>query len=100
MLCLPAAAIGLCTGAQSGPRERGTARVLGARQLAQAAAAACDPGRPMMTAGAAIDTVHAASTVLLYRAARPARRAVLADGAVAVFFALAGWTLSWAESSG
>lgn len=64
------------------------------------AIAACDPGRGMLMAGAAVDTAHAASMVLLCRTGRPARRAGLADGAVAVFFALAGWTLSWAASSG
>jgi hypothetical protein len=68
-------------------------RVLGARQLAQGLATALAPEPPVLTAGAAVDTLHALTGVGLAVAARRWRTVALTDAAIAGALAASGWWL-------
>ena len=66
------------------------ARVLGLRQLAQAALTSGDPGRPVLVLGAGTDALHAASMVALAACSARWRRQAGLDAVVAASLAAAG----------
>jgi hypothetical protein len=92
----PGALIGLAGGPPASPQSRAVARVLGIRQLAQAAAygvALAPRIRPqdraaLLSLGAVVDVLHATSMVGLAVADAPRRRLGLTDAAVAFAFAV------------
>lgn len=67
------------------------ARVLGARQLAQAVLSGADPSPEVLAMGVWVDTVHAATAVGLACADRSRARAGLTDAAVAGLWAVLGY---------
>lgn len=71
-------------------RVQDVARVLGARQLAQAALTAPAPSAATLALGAETDLAHALSMLGLALADRRRRRLGCADAAVAAIFAAAG----------
>jgi len=83
---LTQAAIGHATG----PGPRATARVLGVRQLLQAAITSGDPSARGLGLGAATDAAHAASMAALAVADRRWRRVAVIDALAAATFAAAG----------
>jgi hypothetical protein len=91
----PGAVLGLAGGPPASRRARTVARILGVRQLAQAAASgralAPDIGTQdraaLLTLGALVDVLHAASMLGLAVVDPPRRRAGLADGLIALAFA-------------
>ncbi|HSZ40034.1 MAG TPA: hypothetical protein VK817_08760 [Trebonia sp.] len=87
LLCAPGAVISLCTGGPASPRARAVARVLGFRHLAQAAVTAGAPTPGVLTVGARVDLLHAASMLALGAANGALRRAPLSDALVAFIFA-------------
>jgi hypothetical protein len=89
LLCDPGPMITALTGAPVSGRERAIARVLGARQLAQAAVCGLAPTRGLIQASAAVDGLHAASMLALASAKPRLRRALLAETEIAVSLALA-----------
>ncbi|BCJ39730.1 hypothetical protein GCM10010168_78140 [Actinoplanes ianthinogenes] len=73
-----------------GPVLTRLARLLGARQLVQAAVLAGWPGAPVARGGAVVDVLHAA-TDLWYAVASPRHRpAALLDATIATALAVAG----------
>lgn len=70
-------------------RGQGVARVLGARQLAQALASGPAPSYPVLAVGVEVDLLHAASMLAL-TLVRRRRRAASTDALIAGAFALAG----------
>ena len=70
-------------------RGQAVARVLGARQLAQALASGPVPSYPLLAVGVEIDLLHAASMLALALDSRR-RRPALTDALIAAGFALAG----------
>ena len=87
LLCVPGPMITAVTGAPASGRVRAVARVLGARQLAQAVVCGLAPRRGLIQAGAAADGLHAASMLALAGTEPTLRRALLADTAIAAAFA-------------
>lgn len=77
-------------GGQPGGPDRAVARVLGWRQVVQAAACAGSPGASVLLLGAETDVAHALSAVGLATADRPRRRAGLTEALLACAFAVAG----------
>ena len=77
-------------GGQPGRPDRTVARVLGWRQLIQAAACAGAPGPQVLLLGAEADAAHALSAVALAAADRPRRRAGLTEALLASALAVAG----------
>ncbi len=71
-------------------RGRVIARILGARQLAQAVASGREPGYPVVALGIEVDLLHAVSMLGLAAADRGRRRAALTDTLIAASFAAAG----------
>ncbi|HLH83423.1 MAG TPA: hypothetical protein VKV38_09170 [Trebonia sp.] len=71
-------------------RARDAARVLGARQLAQAALTAPRPSATTLALGAEVDLAHALSMLALAVTDRRCRRLGYADAVVATAFAAAG----------
>jgi hypothetical protein len=90
LLCAPGAVIGLCTGQPASKLDRAVTRVLGARQLGQAALTARSPTSMVLGIGALIDLAHATSMLALAAGDRPLRRAGLTDGLTASAFAAVG----------
>lgn len=90
LLGAPGAVLSITT--RSDPAFLGTARavlrVLGARQIAQAAVEARWPRPPVLALAAAVDGLHAASGLALAAGDRRWRRPALLDAAVALGFAL------------
>ncbi|MFI7070748.1 hypothetical protein COO58_13730 [Micromonospora sp. WMMA1996] len=74
------------------PAALATLRVLGARHLVQAAVTVRRPAPGTFLAGAAVDAVHALSTLALAAVDRRQRHAALADTAVAAVWAVLGAT--------
>lgn len=68
------------------------ARVLGARQLLQAALTAAAPTGSLLSAGAAVDAVHAGTNVGLAAMSPRWRRIALIDAVIAATFAASGWS--------
>jgi len=77
-------------GGRPGQPDRAVARVLGWRQMLQAAGCAGAPGTWVLLLGAEADAAHALSAVMLAVADRPRRRAGLTEALVACSFAAAG----------
>lgn len=71
------------------PRGQGVARVLGARQLAQALASGPVPSYPVLAVGVEVDLLHAVSMLALALVGRR-RRAAFTDALIAGLFTLAG----------
>jgi hypothetical protein len=90
LLGAPGAVIGICTGQPASSRARATARLLGARHLAQAAVTVAAPTGRVLAVGAGLDLAHAASMLALAAGRRPLRRAELADAATEAAFAVLG----------
>jgi hypothetical protein len=88
LLCVPGPMITALTGMPVSGRERAVARLLGARQLTQAAVCGLMPTRGLIQAGAAVDGLHAASMMALAGAKPGLRRALLAETAIAGALAL------------
>ncbi len=90
LLGAPGSVLSLTTG--SDPAFLGTARVvlrvLGARQIVQAAVEARWPRRGVLALAATVDGLHAASGLALAAADPGWRRSALLDAAVATGFAL------------
>jgi hypothetical protein len=100
LLAAPRRVLTVCTPGQASPRALGVVRVLGVRQLLQAAltagvlsargpSAEIPPGRALL-AGSGVDTAHAASMLGLALARRPLRRAALAEALLASSLAAFG----------
>ncbi|MEU8265552.1 SDR family oxidoreductase [Sphaerisporangium sp. NPDC049002] len=70
------------------------ARLLGARQLGQAAMSGLRPSRSLLVGGAVIDLVHAATALALGTVDDRWRRVALADAAIAL-----GWSLNGLRDS-
>jgi hypothetical protein len=80
----------LATGRFPSRRVRRIAQLLGARHLAQAAVTATVPVPDVFALGAAVDTAHAGSMVMLAPAGATAWRAALVDALAEAAFAAAG----------
>ncbi|KAA0016346.1 hypothetical protein [Antrihabitans cavernicola] len=72
-------------------RDNLVARILGARQLVQAAATGRQSSHRLRVASTAVDIIHAASMAGLAAIDEPRRRPALADAVVASGFAAAGY---------
>jgi hypothetical protein len=68
------------------------ARVLGARQLLQAALTATAPAGPLLGVGAAVDALHAGTDVGLAAVSPRWRHIALIDAVIAATFAASGWS--------
>jgi hypothetical protein len=87
LLCVPGRMITGLTGAPVNGRVLAVARVLGVRQLAQAAVCGLAPARGVIQAGAAVDCLHAASMLALAGAEPRLRRPLLAETVIAAALA-------------
>lgn len=67
------------------------ARVLGGRQLAQAALSGLQPSPAVVAMGVWVDALHALTTVPLAALDRPRARLALGDGLVASTWSALGW---------
>jgi hypothetical protein len=78
-----------------GPLDHGAVaavRVLGARQLAQAAVSVADPSARLLALGAGADAAHALTMALLALADHRWRRPAMVSGLIAAAFAVLGAT--------
>jgi hypothetical protein len=82
----------LTTGRFPSRRARRVAQLLGSRHVAQVAVTAFVPLPEVFALGAAVDTVHAASMVLLAAANRAVRPAALTDALAESVLAAAGFS--------
>jgi hypothetical protein len=89
-LAVPGLLAGRLLGQPPDPRARMVARVLGARQLAQAGLSGPAPTAAALALGVEVDALHAASMIGLAVLSRRWRPAALASAAVAAGFATAG----------
>jgi hypothetical protein len=92
LVLVPGPVIRVATGRPPGRLARRTARLLGLRHLAQAALTAAAPSPGTFAAGGDVDSVHAASMVLLAAISRSGRRAALTDALAEAAFAAAGFS--------
>jgi threonine/homoserine/homoserine lactone efflux protein len=92
LLAVPGPMLAAVSGEASNRRDRAVARVLGARHITQAVVSAV-AGRPALTPGAVVDSLHAASMVGLAARRSTPQRAELADAAVASLLAILGVVL-------
>ena len=90
LVLMPGPVIWLATGRRPSRRACRVARVLGTRHLIQAALTAATPEPAVLAAGGQVDSVHAASMLLLAAVSRGGRRAALADALTEAGFAGAG----------
>jgi hypothetical protein len=91
LLLAPGPMLRLCTGHPAGPAARRVGRLLGARQLIQAAlTAGTGPSATGLRIGAAVDLAHATSMAGLAIADRRVRAAAAADTLMATVFAATG----------
>jgi hypothetical protein len=91
LLCMPAAAIRMCTGRTPSVVSTRVARILGVRHLAQALLSVLPvAGAPSRLLGPAVDELHAASMLALVIGKRGPRPAELADAFVELTLAAAG----------
>ena len=88
----PGLVIYLATGRFSSRRVRRVAELLGARHLAQAVVTAAIPVPGVFELGAAVDTAHAASMVMLAPAGGTAWPAALLDALAEAVFAATGFS--------
>ena len=91
LVMAPGLVIYLATGRFPSRRARRVARLLGTRHLAQAAVTAAVPVPDVFALGAAVDTGHAASMVMLAPAGGAAWPAALLDALAEAAFAATGW---------
>jgi hypothetical protein len=94
LLCAPGPMIGVITGQPPSRRARRVARVLGVRQLAQAAVTALNPGPEVVALGVVVDLLHAASMFAFAAVVPDLRGAELADALAATALAVAEPALS------
>jgi len=92
LLCAPGPMISALTAAPASGRARAVARVLGARQVAQAVVCGLAPRRGVIQAGAAVDGLHAGSMLVLAGSEPRLRRALLAETAIGATLASAAAT--------
>ncbi|KAA0016570.1 hypothetical protein [Antrihabitans cavernicola] len=76
------------------------ARILGARQLVQAAATGSGSSHRLRVASTGVDIVHAASMAGLALIDEPHRRPAIVDAVVASGFAAAGWVAATRSQRG
>ncbi len=88
LVARPDALVALVVGDGAHP-AKWIVRFLGARMTVQGCAAAVRPTRTLLLGGAAVDTVHAASMVLVARGVPRYRRPALASALTAMLFAAA-----------
>jgi len=100
LLLAPAPTIRLATGRPPSRRACQTARLLGARHLAQATMTALAPLPGVFAAGAQADALHAASMLVLATADGAARRAALTDTVAEAAFAAAGLAAAASRGGG
>ncbi len=98
LLAVPARVIGV-TGALPSQQSCRVARVLGVRHLVQAAASA-RADRGGLAAGAAVDSAHAVSMLVMAVVLPRLRRAELADGGITVLLAALGLAVRFGPSAG
>lgn len=98
LLLAPRRVAGLYTGAAPDPATVVVARVLGARQLAQAVLTAGAPGALVLGLGVEVDLAHSASMLALAVFDARRRRGGLVEAAVAGGFAAAGAVLGGRRS--
>lgn len=89
LLVAPGPLLRLAGGSDESAEVR-VARVLGARQVAQALATAGHPGPVRLCAGALVDALHAASMFALAAVSAEHRRPALLDGSVATALCAGG----------
>jgi hypothetical protein len=94
LILVPGPAIRLATGRPPSRRTCRTARLLGARHLVQTALTAAAPQPAVFAAGGQVDTLHAASMLLLAAVSRGGRRAALTDALTEAAFAAAAFAAS------
>jgi hypothetical protein len=94
LCCAPGLLIGLAGGPASDQRARAVARILGARHIAQAGASVLRPDPALLTLGAGVDALHAASMAALALADTPYRRTARTDALAAAAFAAAGFIVA------
>jgi hypothetical protein len=92
LVMAPGLVIYLATGRFPSRRVRRVAQLLGARHLAQAAVTAAIPVPEVLELGAAADTAHATSLVMLAPAAGTAWPAVLLDALAEAALAATGFS--------
>ena len=97
LLAAPARLLSATMASRPSAIECRAVRVLGARQLVQAAMSQAG-GRRAWQLGTAADGLHSVSMVMLAAARTPVRRAALADAVLAGLLAGAG--LKWCPSAG
>jgi hypothetical protein len=90
LLAAPDLAVSLLSGQPSSPKAALVVRVLGARQVLQAAATAGTPTALVWTLGAGVDVTHGLSAVGLAVVQPPWRRAGLSVASIAGLFAVSG----------
>ncbi|MGH3157106.1 MAG: hypothetical protein ACRDNF_11080 [Streptosporangiaceae bacterium] len=99
LLAVPGLVVRAYGGRLGGP-DRAVARVLGWRQVVQAAACTGSPGASVLLLGAETDVAHALSAVAFAIADRPRRRAGLTEGLLAFAFAAAGFATAQRAAPG
>lgn len=91
MLVAPSATLGTIHGLKIDTTSIVIARVLGARQLAQAGLSGLDPSPEVLAVGVWVDLAHAATAFGLALADRSRARAGVTDGVVALTWAGIGY---------
>lgn len=91
LLSCPDRPVHALTGITPTERDRQILRVLGARQLAQAAVSLVHPSRRVLAAGSVVDALHAATCVGLAAVDGRWRRGGLVGALDATVFSLAGY---------
>ena len=94
LILAPSPTIHLATGRVPSRRTCQVAKLLGARHLTQTASTAIAPRSAVFAAGGQVDTLHAASMLLLAVTDGSGRRAALADALTEAAFAAAGFSAS------
>jgi hypothetical protein len=94
LCCAPGTLIRLAGGADAGQPARAVGRLLGARQIVQAAVSAAFPAPAVLALGAETDVLHSASMIALAALSPPRRRLGLTESLIAAGFAGAGWVLA------
>ena len=93
LVIAPGTVIYLATGHVPSRRTRRVAQVLGARHLVQAGISAFAPAPGVLAAGAGVDSLHAASMLVLAMFGRGTRRAALTDVLAEALLAAVGFSL-------
>ncbi len=99
LILLPGRVLRLTTGEQPSRRACRTARLVGARHLVQTALTAAAPWPRTFAIGGQVDTLHAASMLLLAVVSRSGRRPALTDALTEAGFAAAGFSATGFSAS-